>query len=210
MNKTKLIAISGLCTAVVVGCLLLATLPIMRWAMLILGVVAALATVIPTMLDTKNLVWTLLIYIAGSALGVFFGLANLVYVAPIVSFCIPFAIVKVYGEKIKLTATVRSENVLDDPFDDEVKVVKVQVKPKTNLGKTVRWLLYYAILEAALALTVLCAYLTFSSDAFQALTNNVWFWVVLAAMQFAVFPYDLLLRGALVATNKALRKAIKP
>lgn len=207
MSKAKLIAISGLCCAVAVGCLLIA--PLARWFMLILGVVAAIATVIPLMLNSKYWVYSLLIYLASSILGVFLGLANIIYVAPIVTFCIPFAIVKVYGEKVKLSASVKQEDVCDDPFDDEVKVVKLQVKPKTLLNKAVRWILYYVLLEIGLGLTVLSAYL-FMRPVFEQMVQNTWFYVVLGAMQLAPLPYDLLLRGCLKATAKVLSKAVRP
>ena len=208
MTKAKLIAISGLCCAVVVGCMLLACLPVMRYLMLFLGVVAAVATVIPLMLGSKNLAYSLLIYAAGSILGVFLGFANIMYVAPIVTFCIPFAIVKVHGETAKLSATV-SKSVLDDPFDDSQKVVKIQMKSKTNLSVGVRWTLYYVLLEVGLALTVLSAYL-FMRPVFDAMVQNVWFYVALVVMQFAVFPYNFLLHGCLVGTAKVLSKVIKP
>lgn len=207
MSKAKLIAISGLCCAVAVGCLLIA--PLARWFMLILGVVAAIATVIPLMLNSKYLVYSLLIYLASSILGVFLGLANIIYVAPIVTFCIPFAIVKVYGEKFKLAASLNKEDVCDDPFDDEVKVVKLQIKPKTFLNKAVRWVLYYVLLEVGLGLTVLSAYL-FMRPVFEQMVQNTWFFVVLGVMQLAPVPYDLLLRGCLKATAKVLSKSVKP
>lgn len=209
MSKAKLIAISGLCSAVVVGCLLLATLPVMRWMMLFLGVVASMATVIPLMLNSKYLVYSLLIYLAGSLLGVFLGLANIMYVAPIVTFCIPFAVVKVYGEKVKLSASINTREVMDDPFDDESKVVKIQMKSKTNLSVVARWLLYYALLEVGLTLTVLSAYL-FMRPVFDTMVQNVWFYVVLGVMQFAVYPYNLLMRGCILGTAKILNKTIKP
>lgn len=208
MTKAKLIAISGLCCAVVVGCMLLATLPVMRYLMLFLGVVAAVATVIPLMLSVKYLVYTLLIYAAGSILGVFFGIANVMYVAPIVTFCIPFAIVKVYGETMKFSA-MADKKVLDDPFDDNQKVVKIQMEGKQNLSVGVRWLLYYVLLEVGLSLTVLSAYL-FMRPVFDAMVQNFWFYAALAIMQFAVFPYNLLLRGCLTGTAKVLNKVIKP
>ncbi len=207
MSKAKLIAISGLCCAVAVGCLLIA--PLARWLMLILGVVAAIATVIPLMLNSKNLVYSLLIYLASSILGVFLGLANIIYVVPIVSFCIPFAIVKVYGEKVKIAASVNNEDVCDDPFDDEIKVVKLQVKPKTFLNKAVRWVLYYVLLEVGLGLTVLSAFV-FMRPVFDAMVQNIWFYVVLGVMQFAPLPYNLLLAGCLKATAKVLSRAVKP
>lgn len=204
MNRTKLIAICGLCTAVVTGCLWLSS--VVHWLLLMLGVVAALATVIPLLCDPKNLVQTLLVYFAGSILGLFLGGAGIVYAVPIVAFCIPFAIVKVHGEGFRLTATIHKENILDDPFEENAKVLKVQVKPKTNLPKAVRWILYYVLLEIGIGLTVLSAYI-FMRPLFETMTQSTWFWIVVGAMQLAVFPYDLLLRGCLVAAAKVVRRA---
>ncbi len=211
MNKAKLIAISAMCSCVVFGCLMLATLPGVRYLFLMLGVIASIATVIPIMLDVKNVVYSLLVYLVGSALGVWLGLANIMYVAPIVTFCIPFAIVKVYGESFKATAQVTQEEVLKDPFDMgcDQKAVHVQVDGKPRLNRVVRWVLYYVILEVALGLTVLATYL-FTRSTFDTLVKSHVLWWVLGIMQLVVYPYNLLMRGCLIATTKVLKKAVKP
>lgn len=211
MNKAKVLAISAMCAAVALGCIMLSTLPVMRWMMLILGVIASIAVIIPIMLDAKNLVYTLLTYITCGALGVFFGLGNIVFVAPIVVFSMPFAIVKVYGESVKVTDVTKQEQTLEDPFGngDDKKVVSVNVNAKRRLPVVVKWILYYLLLEAAIGLTLLAAYL-FTADVFQAIVSSKWFWWVVVGIQVIVYPYDILMRGCLIATTKILRKVVKP
>ena len=211
MSKAKMIAVSAMCAAVVLGCLLLAALPGVKWLVLMLGVIASISTVIPLMLNVKNIVYTLLVYVAGSVLGVFLGISNVVYVAPIVAFCIPFAIVKVYGETVTVTAQVSEEKVLEDPFGngDDKKMVAVKVDGKTKLHKVVKWILYYLLLEAGLGLTTLATYL-FTPAVFESLTSSKWFWWSLGALQLIVYPYDFLMSGCLYGAAKVLQKAVKP
>lgn len=211
MNKAKTIAISAMCSALAFGCMMLATLPGVRYVSLILGVIASIAVVIPIMLDARNLVYSLLTYLVASAFGLWLGLANVAYVAPIVAFNIPFAIVKVWGESFKVTAKKYGETVLEDPFDEanDKRVMEVRVEGKRRLPAWVKWLLYYVLLEAAIGLTVLAAYL-FTRPTFDAVVSNKLFWVLVAAMQLIVYPYDVLMRGCLIGTQKVLHKAVKP
>ena len=212
MSKAKIIAVSGMCGAVATVCLLLVGLiPAMRWAMLFLGVVASIAVVIPVMLDPQNVVYTLLVYVVVGALGMFFGIANVTYVAPIVIFCIPFAIVKVCGETVKITAKLEDEQVLEDPFGqgDDKKLISVAVKGTPRLPKVVKWILYFVLLEAGIGLTMLFTYL-FTPDVFTQIVSAKWFWWAVVAIQLIVYPYDVLMRGCLMATAKVLKKALKP
>lgn len=210
-DKARILAISGICGAVAVVCVLLATLPGVKWFVLMLAVVASIAVVIPLLIDGRNLVYSLLIYLVCALLGVFIGLANIVYVAPIVTFCIPFAIVKVYGETLKVTAKVQKTETLEDPFGqgDDRKVVKMQLDGKPRLNVVVKWVLYYVLLEAGLALTMLATYLL-TRPVFDQIYATKWiFWLIVGAAQLAVPLYDLLLRGCLIGTVKALHKVIK-
>ena len=140
-------------------------------------------------------------------MGVFVGIANVVYVAPIATFCMPFGIVKAYGESIKVTASLGEPTVLEDPFGGEDKhTVAVNVEGRLCLPKVVKWILYYVLLEVALGITVAFAYL-FTPDVFKTLAeSNVLYWL-LGAAQLVVIPYDLLTRGCFVATVKTMRKA---
>ncbi len=211
MNKAKSVAVSGLCAAAVLACFALAALPGTKWVCLILGVIASVATVIPLMLNPKNLVFTLLVYVAGSVLGVFLGMSNIVCVAPIIAFCIPFAIVKVCGETVTVTANVAQEEVLEDPFGngDDKKIVSVKVDAKPKLPTAVKWILYYVLLECGIALTLLATYL-FTPTVFETIIGSKWFWLVFAAMQLIVYPYDVMMTGCLKATVKVLQKAVRP
>lgn len=211
MNKAKTIAISAMCAAVAFGAIMLCTLPGVRYAALMLGVLASIAVVIPVMVDARNLVYTLLTYVVASALGLWLGLANVIFVAPIVVFSMPFAIVKVWGESFRVTAQKRAERVLEDPFGGtaDKKVIEVQVEGKRRLPVVVKWVLYYVLLEAAIGLTILMAYL-FTRPVFDALVGNTWFWVAIGVVQVIVYPYDVLMRGCLVGTRKILQKAVRP
>ena len=135
-------------------------------------------------------------------------LANVMYVAPIVAFCMPFGIVKAYGESVKVIASVGEPTVLEDPFDSNAdkQVVAVNVNGKLCLPKVVKWVLYYILLEVGLALTVLSVYL-FMPALFKSLVESNMIYWILGAAQLVVVPYDLLMRGCFVGTLKIMRKA---
>ncbi len=209
-NKAKLIATSGICGAVAVVCLFLAGIPVLKWMALIFAVIASIATVIPIFIDCRNWWYSVIILIVSGALGVFLGIANVVYVVPIVAFCMPFSIVKAYGESVKVTASVENSHVLEDPFNqgDDKQVVAVKLDGKRCLPTWLKWVLYYALLEASLALTLLAIYL-FTRPVFDSLVSkNIIYWL-LGAAQLVVIPFDLLMRGYFVATLKVMRRAIK-
>ena len=205
MNKAKLIATSGICAAVCVGALALASF--VKWTVLIVAALATVACALPTLLDARNWWYSVLILIVSGALGMFIGLANVIYVVPIVAFCMPFGIVKAYGESLKVTATLGEPTVLEDPFGGEDKqTVAVNVESRLCLPKVIKWVLYYVLLEVGLGLSVLCVYL-FAESLFKTLiANNVLYWL-LGAAQLIVIPYDFLMRGCFVATVKVMRKA---
>lgn len=206
MNKSKLIATSGICAAVCVGCLSAAGF--VKWLALIAAAIATVACAIPTLLDARNWLYSVLILIASGAIGMFVGtFANVMYVAPIVAFCMPFGIVKAYGESLKVTATLGETTVLEDPFGGEDKqTVAVNVESKLCLNRAVKWVLYYVLLEIGLGLTVLSVYL-FMPDFFRELVASKILYWILGAAQLVVLPFDLLIRGCFVATVKVMRKA---
>jgi len=206
MNKTKYIAISGICAAFCVGCLALAGF--VKWVALICAALATVACSIPTLIDARNWWLSTLILLVSGALGIFLGIANVVYVAPIVAFCMPFGIVKSYGEALKVTASVADPVVIQNPFDskDDKQVVAVNVDGKPCLPKAVKWILYYVLLEVALGLTALFTYL-FTPDFFNTIVANKLIYWLLGAAQLVVVPYDLLIRGCFLGTVKILRKA---
>ena len=211
MNKAKLIAVSGICSAVTVVCLLLAS--VFPYGVLVCAVLASVAVVMPLLIDGRNLKYSLLVYavsiVVGALSGTFIG--NILYVAPIVIFCLPFAIVKVYGETLKVTAKVDHTETLEDPFGqgEDKKVVAVQLSGEKRLSTFVKWLIYYILLELGIFLTLLATnYLT--PDVLDAVKSSAWlFWVIVAVAQLVVPLYDILLRGCLIATVKTMKRVIK-
>ena len=205
MSKAKIIATSGICAAVCVGCL--AAAGFVKWVALIAAALATVACALPTLIDARNWLYSVMILIVSGALGMFIGLANVIYVAPIVAFCMPFGIVKAYGESLKVTASLGETSVLEDPFGGEDKqTVAVNVESRLSLPKIVKWVLYFVLLEVGLGLTVLSAYL-FTPDFFKSLVDTKLLYWILGAAQLVVVPYDLLIRGCFVATVKVMRKA---
>ena len=211
MNKAKLIAVSGVCSAVTVVCLLLAS--VFPYAVLVYAVLASVAVVMPLLIDGRNLKYSLLVYavsiVVGALSGTFIG--NILYVAPVVLFCLPFAIVKVYGETLKVTAKVDHTETLEDPFGqgEDKKVVAVQLSGEKRLSTFIKWLIYYILLEVGICLTLLATnYLT--PDVLDAVKSSKWlFWVIVATAQLIVPLYDILLRGCLIATVKTMKRVIK-
>lgn len=211
MNKAKLIATSGVCSAVAVICLLLAG--IFPYGVLIYAVIASIAVTMPLLIDGRNLKYSLLVYAVSIVVGALSGtlIGNITYVAPIVTFCLPFAIVKVYGETVKVTAHVDHTETLEDPFGqgDDRQVVAVQLNGEKRLPTIVKWILYYVLLELGIGLTVLVTYYL-TPEIFERLYSTEWlFWLVIAAAQLIVPLYDLLLHGCLLATVKTMKRVIK-
>ena len=210
MSKARLLATSGICSAVAVTCLLLCG--VAPWATLLLSVVASIAVVIPMLIDPNGLKYSLIIYAVASLLGTFaaFEFGGIVYAAPCVAFCLPFAIVKVRGESVQVSARVEEKQTFEDPFGqgEDTHVLAVQLDGKKRLPTVVRWVLYYVLLEVAIGLTLLAAYLL-ARPTFDLLVGNKFFYLLLAAAQLVVIPYNLLLHGCLIGTTKILQKVIK-
>ena len=211
MNKAKLIAVSGICSAVTVICLLLAS--IFPYGVLIYAVIASIAVAMPMLIDGRNLTYSLLIYAASIVVGALSGtlIGNITYVAPIVIFCLPFAIVKVYGETMKVTARVDHTETLEDPFGqgDDRKVVAVQLNGQKRIPTLLKWIIYYILLELGVGLTIIATnYLT--PDVLDKVKSTQWlFWLIIASAQLIVPLYDILLRGCLIATVKTMKRVIR-
>ena len=210
MSKTKLIALSGICSAVAVVCILLCS--VASWGMPVFSVIAAIAVAVPLLVDPKALTYSLLSYAVSCVLGAFVsvGLGNIVYAVPVVVFGMPFSIVKVFGESVKVSAQLEQTQTFEDPFGngEDVHVAQMQLQGKRRLHPVVKWVLYYVLLEVAIGLTLLVAYL-FAKPLFEQLLANKFFYLLLIAAQLIVIPYDLLMRGGLVATKKILNKIRK-
>ena len=211
MSKAKLIAISGICGAVTVVCLLLAS--VFPYAVLIYAVIASIAVVMPLLIDGRNLMYSLLIYAVSIVVGALSGvlIGNIIYVAPIVIFCLPFAIVKVYGDSVKGTASVEHTETLEDPFEqgEDTQVVSLQLEGRKRLPNVVKWILYYVLLELGIGLTLLATYYL-TPDVFDRVYSTRWlFWTLIASAQLIVPLYNLLLGGCLIATTKTMKRVIK-
>lgn len=211
-NKARLIAISGICGAVAVCCILLVS--VVPYVTLMLAVIASVAVVIPMLIDGRNLTYSLLVYavsvVVSGFSGVFIG--NIVYVAPVVLFCAPFAIVKVYAETFKFTRKVERTETLQDPFGQgpDRNVVTVELSGARRLPTLVKWILYYVLLEVGIVLTLLFTYLL-TPSVFDALyhSNTLVFWLLVATCQLVVPLYDLLLRGCLIGASRVINKIVK-
>lgn len=208
MNRTKLIAISGLCAAAATLSLLASGLPGMNWFMLIFAVIAAIAVCIPIFV-ADSLVFSLLSWLVSAIIGLLLGSANIVYTAPTALFFMPCAIVKAYGETIKLNAEVKNEQTLADPFaeGEGQRLVAIELSGKQRLPAAIKWALYYVLLEIGICLTLLFTSLLMPA-VFEQITGNSMFWGLLAALQLLPIPYDVLLRGCFVATKKIIRRAL--
>lgn len=207
-NKAKNVAICGLCGAASALCLIALGIPGTNWFALMLAVLASVAISIPMMTSGK-MVYSLLTYLASSIIGVLAGVANIVYVAPVVSFCMPMALVKIYAETLKVSAKLQ-EKTLDDPFGngDDKQVVSLELDAQPRMKKFVKWLLYYVVLEVGICVTLLATSLLMPTT-FNALVQNKHFVLVLVVVQLIPILYDLLLRGAFALTAKTLRRYIQ-
>ena len=211
MNKARLIATSGICGAIATVSLLVTS--VFPYAVLIFAVMASVAVAVPMLIDGRNLMYSMLVYAVSIVVGALSGtlIGNIIYVAPIVLFCLPFAIVKVYGETMKVTAEVQHTETLEDPFgmDDDKKVVAVQINGEKRLPTVVKWILYYVLLELGIGLTLLVTYYL-TPSVFEKVYSTEWiFWLMIATAQLIVPLYDLLLRGCLVGTVKAMRRVLR-
>ncbi len=206
-NKAKIVAISGLCGGVSVICLLLLGLPGVRWVALILAVVASVAVAIPTIASGRP-IFSIIVYMVSAIFGVWANLANIVFVAPVVTFCMPMAIVKVAGETLKISTKVQ-QTTIDSPFDngDDKQVMAVEIEAIPRMKPIVKWILYYVVLEAGIALTLLATYLLTPVTFELIWAHKLLVWL-LVALQLLPIPYDMLLRGAFALTAKTLKRHI--
>ncbi|MCM1042635.1 MAG: hypothetical protein NC350_00260 [Corallococcus sp.] len=182
MNKTKLIALSGVCAAVAVLCVWLAAY--VKWVALMLAVVASVAVAVPLVIDARYGLYSVFTYIAASILGVILGFGNIVYVAPIVTFAMPFAMWKVFAE---------SKRVKDG---NEVPRVPVWAK----------WIVFFVLCEVAVAITAGATYLV-TPVVFENILAYKYFWLIPVAVNLAVPVYNVLMNGCIYLTRNALAKS---
>ena len=207
-NKAKIVAISGICGGVSVVCLLLLGLPIARYALLVLAVVASMAVAIPTMASGKP-IFSVIVYLVSGVVGTIFGIANIVYVAPVVAFFMPMALVKVWAETPKISAKINQQTI-DDPFGngDDKQVVAVEIQTKPRMSKALKWILYYVLLQVGIGLTLLATYI-FAQSTFTLIVEHKLFVALLIVCQALPFAYNFLLGGAFAMVAKILQRHIK-
>lgn len=206
-NKAKIVAISGVCGGISVMCLLALAIPGARWVALVFAVLASVAVAIPTMVSGRP-IFSVIVYIVSSIFGVWANVANIIFVAPVVAFCMPMALVKVAGETLKIS-TKMQQTTIDSPFDngDDKQVMAVAIEATPRMKPVVKWILYYLVLEIGIALTLLSTYL-FTPATFELIwTHKLLVWLIVA-LQLLPIPYDMLLRGAFALTSKTLRRHI--
>ena len=210
-SSARIIAISGICAAI--SCVAMLLTSLVPYVTLIFGVAAAVATVAPLLIDGNNLVYSLLVYAASLAIGAISGvfIGNIVAVAPVVTFGVPFAIVKVWSESFRITAQAQHTETLEAPFEGEAdaEVVRIELKGKRRVHPVVKWVLYYVLMEVGIALTLTVTW-ALTPAVLERFSSVKWlFWLTLGAAQLAVPMYDLLLRGCLIAAQKVIRKVVK-
>lgn len=211
MSKARLIAISGISGAIAVGAIVLVS--VAPYLVLTLGVIASVAVSLPLIIDGKNLVYSLLVYavsvVVSGVSGVFIG--YITYVAPVALFCIPFVIVKVRGESYKVIGTVEETVTVEDPFGqgESHTVVQTKSKLKKRLPMAVKYVIYYALLEVGVGLTILITYLLDRPLFDTMYANQLVFWLLVGATQLVVPLYDILITGCVMAVNAILKKVVK-
>ena len=210
MNKAKFVAVSGVSAAIAVVCLLLTS--VFPYAVLIFAVIASIAVVTPLLVG-GGLTYSLLVYGASLVVGTLSGVLidNVLYVAPVVMFCLPFAVVKVYGDSIKVTAKVEHTETLQDPFDmgEDTKVMQVQFKGTRRLNRVLKWVIYYILLEVAIVVTLFATKYLMQPIFDRLYSSQLVFWLCIGLAQLIVPAYDLLLRGCLIGAVKILKNVIK-
>ena len=177
MNKTKLIALCGICGAVTVVCLV--CLSYVKWVALVLAVVASVATCCPQILDGKYVWYSVAIYFVSVVVSCFLG--NLIYLAPVAIFAMPCCIWKLF----------------------------CQYKGQSNQKQwnTLRWIGNFVLVNVALAVTALLAYV-FSPSILQGFVEKPYLaYILVVAFNLAVIAYDKLLAGAIYIVKNALKKS---
>ena len=92
MNKTKLVALCGVCGAVAV--LGLVALSYVKWVALALAVVVSVVACTPQILNGRYGWYSFAIYVVAVTVAAFVG--NVLYVAPVAIFAMPFCMWKLF------------------------------------------------------------------------------------------------------------------
>jgi len=178
MKNSRLVALSGVCSALATLCLVGATY--FSWGEVVFAVAAAVAVSTPLLVDGKNGLYSFLTYLASSVIGMFLGVSNALYSAPIVAFAMPAAMWKAFCESKREDGSRR------------VKAIW-------------QWVVYFALCECAVALTALAVW-AFTPDVFETIRSGKWYLLV-ALANVAVPLYHFLMRGVFFFARKAISKS---
>ncbi len=206
-SKAKIVALCGVCSAISLLCLLLASFPALKWGVMVFAVVASVAVCLPMLANARLAKFSILVYVASAVFGVVVGATNIVFVAPILFFFVPFCMVKVFGESVVLKGKTEKVVEAEDLFGlgEQVKTITLNVTAGRRMYKWLKWLLYYVLLWVAIAVTLGGCYL-FTQPLFFSIVQSKWFWLVIVLLHFAVVPYNFFLNGVLFATKKLLKR----
>ena len=206
-SKAKIVALCGVCSAISLLCLLLASFPALKWGVMVFAVVASIAVCLPMIASAKLAKFSILVYVASAIFGVVVGATNIIFVAPILFFFVPFCMVKVFGESVVLSK--RNQQIVEtpDPFDigEPIKTITLDVVAKRRWPTWLRWVLYYVLLWLGIGISLGGCYL-FTQPLLFAILENRWFWLVIVLLHVAVVPYNFFMDGVLLATKKLLKR----
>ncbi len=189
-------------------CLVACLLPATKWIAIILATVASVAISVPTIAGAHPL-YSTLTYLVSAVVGVVVSASNILYVGAIVSFFMPMSLVKVWAESLKITTRFQQKTI-DDPFEggNDKQVTALEVDARRRMKPLAKWILYYAVLEIGLALTLFGTYLLMRPT-FEFLWENNAIWWIVGVMQLLPIPYDFLLTGCFVGVAKTIHRHIK-
>ena len=177
MNKTKLIALCGICGAVAVICLV--ALSYVKWVALALAVIASVVVCCPQMIDGKYVAYSIASYLVATVIALFVG--NVVYVAPVAIFAMPCAIWKL--------------------------VCKHNRCKNARLWAFFKWLLNVVLMAIATLVTALLMREMMPSLWQSFVQNKTMVLLVIGALLLSIVAYDKLLDGAIYVVENALKKS---
>ena len=177
MNKTKLIALCGVCGAIAVVCIV--CLSYVKWVALALAVVGSVVVCCPQMLDGKYVWYTVATYLVVVTLGTLLG--NVVYVAPVALYAMPFCIWKL--------------------------LCKHNQSRNATRWKILKWVGNVTLVALATVVTALLMRWLMPSVWQSLVQNKTVVWVTVGAVLLGTVAYDKLLDGTVFVVKKALDKS---
>jgi hypothetical protein len=177
MNKTKLVALCGVCGAIAVVCIVL--LSYVKWVALALAVVGSVVACCPQMIDGKYVWYSVATYLVVAVVGVLVG--NIVYVAPVALYAMPCCIWKLF--------------------------CRHKQPCNALLWKTLKWVGSLVLMVLAAFVTALLVSRLMPSTWQSFVQDATLVWVAVVALVLGIIAYDKLLDGAVFVVKKALDKS---